>query len=96
MKQQAGRACIVADYKESYDKIKPDPDYYLVEETRTRAGTNPYYLEDLLRRAEQMGIDTSVVPDDWDREWKRLEQRDLHGRRALMIPWDASPGNAIE
>jgi hypothetical protein len=52
MKAQAARACMVAGYKNAYDRINPTPDWFLVNQAERLASTTPYYLEDLKQRAE--------------------------------------------
>jgi len=61
MKAAAARACIVGNYKESYDRIQPTPDYFLAQEAK--ASSNPYYLDDLKLRAEKLNINLEISPD---------------------------------
>ncbi|KAL4879467.1 hypothetical protein BJY04DRAFT_220063 [Aspergillus karnatakaensis] len=90
MKAQAARACMVANYRESYDRINPTPDWFLVDQAEKLADTRPYYLEDLQRRAEQMGIDVTEYPDMDDR-WKIIEDRFLINWRPIILPAQATP-----
>lgn len=88
MKAQAARACIVADYKESYNRIQATPDYYLVKEAQ--ASHNPYYLEDLKRRAMEMHIDIDTLPPHGG--WKRyITRQHPPKRRSTVIPAMAGP-----
>jgi hypothetical protein len=88
MKPQVARACIVQDCQDSYDRIKAEPDRYLVVEAR--ASPNPYYLSDLLQRASELGIDLDFQDDD-EEEWKmqspeyRVEETTTH--RPMHISW---------
>lgn len=76
MRTQAARACIVADYKESYVRIGATPDCFLIKEAE--ASTNPCYLEDLRRRVEEEGvrIQTECELDDWENRSKGIITRD--------------------
>ncbi|KAL4944050.1 hypothetical protein BDV06DRAFT_220627 [Aspergillus oleicola] len=89
MKAQAARACIAANYKDSYQRINPTPDYFLVEQARNQADATPFYLEDLLRRAKEMGIDVEEEPCI-DKRWKLIEGHVLTYWRAFMVPPGAS------
>jgi hypothetical protein len=72
MKAQAARACIVAGYKGSYNRIQAAPDYFLVK--KAQASNEPYYLKDLKRRALDLHIDIDTFPR-WD-DWKQDITRD--------------------
>ena len=93
IRPQAARACIVADSQDVYDSIKLTPDWCLVEEAQTRAGSNPYYLEDLQLRAEDMGADISEPTNDCI-DWKVLDSFTINGMRTTVIPYSANPGYA--
>ncbi|KAF9692049.1 hypothetical protein EKO04_010166 [Ascochyta lentis] len=66
MRLQVARACIVADYKEVYQKINPSHDIALVKEAEV--SPNPYYLQDLESKAltDSTG-DLSINYENWKR-----------------------------
>jgi hypothetical protein len=91
MASQAARACMVAGYKEEYRRINPTPDYVLVDAARQKADADgdPFYHEDILRRAREMGIDVSKPPH-LDERFKVLDEWGLR-RRPWMPPMEVSP-----
>ncbi|KAL2802269.1 hypothetical protein BJX63DRAFT_438041 [Aspergillus granulosus] len=95
MKAQAARACILADYEDAHKRINPTPDWFLVEQAKRQAATTPYYLEDLLRREEQMGVDLSETPGYQD-EWKVWEEHHVKFWRAFMVRDEASPQSLVD
>ncbi|KAL4869539.1 hypothetical protein BDV12DRAFT_167574 [Aspergillus spectabilis] len=94
MKAQAARACIMADYEDAYKRINPTPDWFLVEQARRREATTPFYLEDLLRRAEEMGVDVSEDPGYPD-EWKIWEERPVIFWRSSLVRNEVSPSSLV-
>ncbi|KAL2814991.1 hypothetical protein BJX63DRAFT_391094 [Aspergillus granulosus] len=95
MKAQAARACIAADYEHAYKQINPTPDWFLVEQARRKADTNAYYQEDLLRRAEQMGIDVSTEPPI-DERWKIIAERTMTYWRSPILPAHPAPEHTVD
>jgi hypothetical protein len=90
MKPQAARACIIANYQDAYNRIQAIPDIFLVEEARI--SPNPYYLSDLVRKAAQMGIGVSTVPDHGG--WKRYITRSHPmERRDTVVNDSVSPSS---
>ncbi|KJJ29148.1 hypothetical protein AFLA70_13g006030 [Aspergillus flavus AF70] len=69
MKAAVARACIVADYRDVYDKLDVDPDVDLLAEAKV--SPNPYYLQDLRNKTERRG----GVPDEWPK-WNPCYTRD--------------------
>lgn len=63
MKLHAARACIVADYQESFEIIDPPHDFALVKEAQV--SRNPFYLE-YLQAKEAQGDTTGK---DYDVKW---------------------------
>ncbi|KAL4863143.1 hypothetical protein BDV12DRAFT_177837 [Aspergillus spectabilis] len=90
MKAQAARACMVANYQEVYDRINVTPDWFLVDQAKRLADTTPYYLEDLQRRAEQIGIDLTEDPRIGDR-WKIIEDQFMINWRPFILPVEVTP-----
>lgn len=88
MKAEAARACIVADYKESHNRIQAMPDYFLVKEAP--ASHTPYYLGDLKRRAMERHTEIDKLPSQDD--WKRYITRQRPPkRRSTVVPAMAGP-----
>lgn len=61
MRLQIAHACIVADYREQYDMLQIRPSWVLWWEARN--SHNPYYKEDLERRAAELGFDISSLEE---------------------------------
>ncbi|KAF3909250.1 hypothetical protein ABW20_dc0105174 [Dactylellina cionopaga] len=57
MRQAAARACIVANFTNTYDMLNPEADQYLISEAK--ACENPYFLQDLERRAKEQGMNNT-------------------------------------
>lgn len=63
MRLQVAHACIVADYSMQYDALQIRPSWILWWEARN--SHNPYYKEDLERRAAELGIDISSLSEKY-------------------------------
>ncbi|KFY34087.1 hypothetical protein V494_07071 [Pseudogymnoascus sp. VKM F-4513 (FW-928)] len=66
MAPQIARVCIVTDRQSLYDDIKVYPDRFLLYEARY--SSNPHYLADILRRAQELNVNLDDE-SDWP-EWK--------------------------
>lgn len=82
MTPQIARACIVTDRPDIWKAINPTPDWFLLNEAE-RANMNPFFREDIMRRTQEMGINLSKTPSDWD-AWKDMCPWTLHGERGFI------------
>lgn len=83
MKPAAARACIVADYQFTYDRIDPDPDPFLLREARD--STNPHYLQDIERKVSQLD-DTSIMEHDGSYEgWKTVTRKGMFEKTSSYL-----------
>ncbi|KAF1985682.1 hypothetical protein K402DRAFT_454985 [Aulographum hederae CBS 113979] len=62
MKQQAARACIVADYQPTFDEIDAEADEALLAEAKVNI--NPHYLEAIERKAALQGSVTKIPQEE--------------------------------
>lgn len=63
MRLQVAHACIVADYRHEYDLLQIRPHWILWREAHN--SHNPYYKEDLERRAAELGFDVSSLREKY-------------------------------
>jgi hypothetical protein len=62
MAAHCARVCIIADYQDTYDRLKVKPEFALVQEARQCR--NPYYLKDLMQRAAELHIDAEDIQEE--------------------------------
>lgn len=75
MKQQAGRACIVAGFTALFDELDPEPDAALLAEAE-KSGY-PHFAEFLRKKIEQAGPEFSLPRFTYD-SWKMLTRDQIH------------------
>ncbi|PQE10022.1 Alpha-mannosyltransferase protein [Rutstroemia sp. NJR-2017a BVV2] len=84
-RRQVAMTCIAADYKRLWDELTPDPDPLLLQQATQCANQN-YYVEDLERRAANLGIDLRASPKEIDWVDYECARRDKEPTTTLLAP----------
>lgn len=85
MQGQAAHACIALNYEEAFRRIAAKPDSHQLEESRH--SSNNFYHSDLIRRADELGIDADDEPPEFvARDFVPYIMSDLKEPRHLQPP----------
>jgi hypothetical protein len=89
-------ACMAANYHGTYDLLDIRPNLRLWQQAQK--SPNRHYVEDLRRRAAELGMDEEELPD-WHCNWYEQEALDIFPTTKLVIPvenWESIVDEVME
>ncbi|KAB5551196.1 hypothetical protein GE09DRAFT_1190136 [Coniochaeta sp. 2T2.1] len=94
LRESVALACIAGNHPDTYRDLEVKPSMRLWQQA-TKSG-NPYFRQDLRRRAAELGLQDAVGNDERYCEWYPQEARDLFPSTTILEPIQYTQGIVTE